>query len=80
MYGNKNLFVYTYLSKTFIFIHQSPVITASAGAYPNFTFGGRNSAGYSPNHQLLIINLALVPGRQLVNSATAQSPGRWWQF
>jgi len=33
----------------------------------------------SSYHQLLIINLASVPGRQLVNSPTAQSLKRWLQ-
>ena len=43
------------------------VETIISGAYPGFGFGGRNSAG------LLFVNLASVPGGQLVNSPTAQS-------
>lgn len=46
-------------------------------AYPSFGFGRRNSVGISAKHQLLVINLASVPGRQLVNSPTAQNLGRW---
>jgi hypothetical protein len=37
-------------------------------------FGRWKSPGSSTNNQLLIINLASVPGGQLVNSPTAQSP------
>ena len=36
--------------------------------------------GSSSKHRLLVINLASVPGRQLVNSPTAQSPDRWALF
>ena len=35
--------------------------------------------GSSSKPRLLVINLASVPGRQLVNSPTAQSLERWWQ-
>jgi len=47
--------------------------TIIVSTYPSFIFGGRNSVGSSSKHQLLIINLASVPGRQLVNLQTAQS-------
>jgi hypothetical protein len=36
--------------------------------------------GSSFKLRLLVINLASVPGGQLVNSPTAQSPDRWWQL
>jgi hypothetical protein len=36
--------------------------------------------GSSSKLRLLVINLASVPGRQLVNSPTAQSLERWWQL
>jgi hypothetical protein len=35
--------------------------------------------GSSSKLRLLVINLASVPGRQLVNSPTAQSLERWQQ-
>jgi hypothetical protein len=35
--------------------------------------------GSSYKVRLLVINLASVPGRQLVNSSTAKSLERWWQ-
>jgi len=36
--------------------------------------------GISSKLQLLFINLASVPGGQLVNSPTAAILERWWQF
>jgi len=36
--------------------------------------------GSSSKLRLLVINLASVPGRQLVNSPTAQSPARCMQL
>jgi hypothetical protein len=46
-------------------------------AYPSFGFGGRNSAGCISKLRLLGLNLASVPGGQLVNFPKTQSPDRW---
>jgi hypothetical protein len=54
--------------------HDVEAIISSA--YPSFIFGGRNSAGQCSKLRLLVINLASVPGGQLVNSPTAQSLDR----
>lgn len=46
-------------------------------AYPSFGFGRRNSVGSNSKLRILVINLASVPARQLVNFSTAQSLGSW---
>lgn len=42
-------------------------------AYPGFSFDGRNFAGSSSKLGLLVINLASIPGGQLVNSPATQA-------
>jgi len=49
------------------------VETIISSAYPSFGSGGRILLGSSCKLQLLVINLASIPGGQLVNSPTAQS-------
>jgi hypothetical protein len=56
------------------------VVAIIGNAYPSFGFGGRNSTRQCSKLQLLVINLASVPGGQLVNSPTAQSPARCMPF
>jgi hypothetical protein len=57
------------------------VVAISSSAYPSFGFGGRNSIrAVVLNFGFLVINLASVPGGQLVNSPTAQSLERWQKF
>jgi len=51
--------------------------TIIGSTYPSFISGGRILPGSNSKLRLLVINLASVPGGQLVNSPTAQSLERW---